>query len=87
MGVQYAMKKMSQKGNVSMVRLYWKMKLLKERMLVPLQNEEGVGLVEIALIILVIIGLAMIFKEKVTDLLDEIFQNATYQNLIGEVSN
>ncbi len=40
-----------------------------------LKEEEGAGVIEVAVIILILIGLALIFKEKVTELLDSIFGN------------
>lgn len=39
------------------------------------QDESGMGIVEIAIIILVIISLALLFQDKVEEFLNEIFQS------------
>ena len=39
-----------------------------------LQDERGAGVVELILIIVVLIGLVMIFKEQITDLVNDIFE-------------
>lgn len=59
-----------------------RVKKIKDRALEPFVNEDGVGLVEIALIIIVIIGLAYVFKEQVNTLLENIFSNMDYSNLM-----
>ena len=38
-----------------------------------LKNEEGIGTVEMILILVVLIGLVLIFKEKLTSLVGDIF--------------
>lgn len=38
-----------------------------------LQEEDGAGVVEVILILVVIIGLVLIFKEQLNDLVDKIF--------------
>lgn len=43
------------------------------------QKNEGMGTVEIILIIVVLIGLVVIFKEQITDLVNEIFKKITKQ--------
>lgn len=43
------------------------------------RKNEGMGTVEIILIIVVLIGLVIIFKEQITDLVDEIFEKITRQ--------
>ena len=43
------------------------------------QKEEGMGTVEIILIIVVLIGLVIIFKEQITDLVNNIFSKITKQ--------
>lgn len=44
-----------------------------------LQNEDGVGTVEVVLLILVAVGLVLIFKDKITDLVNSIFSRITSQ--------
>ena len=44
-----------------------------------LQKNEGMGTVEIILIIVVLIGLVIIFKDQITDLVNEIFKKITKQ--------
>ncbi len=44
-----------------------------------LQKNEGMGTVEIILIIVVLIGLVIIFKEQITDLVNDIFKKITKQ--------
>ena len=39
-----------------------------------LKDERGAGVVELILIIVVLIGLVMIFKEQITDLVNDIFE-------------
>ncbi len=60
-----------------MKKLYFKMFLLKERFvssfISKLRENEGAGVIEVAVIILILIGLSLIFKDKVTELLDNIF--------------
>lgn len=42
-------------------------------------NEEGMGTVEVILIILVLIGLVIIFKNQITSLVESIFKKITSQ--------
>ena len=42
-----------------------------------LQEEDGVGVVEVVLILVVLIGLIVIFKSKLTVLLNSIFSTIT----------
>jgi len=44
-----------------------------------LTEEEGMGTVEIILIIVVLVGLVLIFKERITDLVGKIFEKITKQ--------
>ncbi len=43
------------------------------------KKQEGMGTVEIILIIVVLIGLVIIFKDKITDLVNDIFSKITKQ--------
>ena len=44
-----------------------------------LNEEEGMGTVEIILIIVVLVGLVLIFKEQITDIVESIFSKITKQ--------
>lgn len=44
-----------------------------------IQKQEGMGTVEIILIIVVLIGLVIIFKDSITDLVNDIFKKITKQ--------
>lgn len=42
-------------------------------------EEEGMGTVEVILIIVVLVGLVIIFKEKITEIVNSIFSKITNQ--------
>ncbi|MFR4351852.1 MAG: Flp1 family type IVb pilin [Roseburia sp.] len=42
-----------------------------------IKEEDGVGVVELILILVVLIGLVLIFKEQLTDLVNNIFDTIT----------
>lgn len=44
-----------------------------------LTEEDGMGTVEVILIIVVLVGLVIIFKEKITDIVNSIFDKITNQ--------
>lgn len=44
-----------------------------------LTEEDGMGTVEVILIIVVLVGLVVIFKEKITDIVNSIFTKITNQ--------
>ncbi|MBQ2804006.1 MAG: hypothetical protein IJF07_08930 [Lachnospiraceae bacterium] len=44
-----------------------------------LTQEDGMGTVEIILIIVVLVGLVIIFKEQITDIVESIFKKITSQ--------
>ena len=52
---------------------------LQRKMGKILYDEEGMGTVEVILIILVLIGLVIIFKSQLTDLVESIFTKITKQ--------
>lgn len=66
-----------------MKRMYAKMMCLvaglQRRIGKILHDEEGMGTVEVILIILVLIGLVIIFKSQLTDLVESIFTKITKQ--------
>lgn len=44
-----------------------------------LQEEDGMGTVEIILIIVVLVGLVLIFKDQITKIVESIFKKITTQ--------
>ena len=66
-----------------MKRMYAKMRCLaaglQRKMGKILHDEEGMGTVEVILIILVLIGLVINFKSQLTDLVESIFTKITKQ--------
>lgn len=42
-------------------------------------EEDGMGVVEVILIIVILISLALLFKEQITELVDKILQKITKQ--------
>ena len=42
-----------------------------------IMEEDGVGVVELILILVVLIGLVLIFKEQITNLVNDIFKTIT----------
>ena len=45
-----------------------------------LQEEDGIGVVEIILILVVLIGLVLIFKSQLTSLVETIFEKITRES-------
>lgn len=45
-----------------------------------IQNEDGVGVIEVVLILVVLIGLVIIFKSQITSLLNNIFSEINKQS-------
>lgn len=43
-------------------------------------EEDGVGVIEVVLILVVLIGLVIIFKSQITDLLENIFKEINTQS-------
>lgn len=44
-----------------------------------LEEEDGMGTVEVILIIVVLVGLVLIFKEEISDIIDSLFSKITSQ--------
>ena len=44
-----------------------------------LKEEDGMGTVEVILIIVVLVGLVLIFKEQLTDIVENLFRKITNQ--------
>lgn len=53
---------------------------LSKKIKEALHNEEGIGVVEIILILVVLIGLVIIFKEQLTTLMGTIFETITSES-------
>ncbi len=45
-----------------------------------IMGEDGIGVIEVVLILVVIIGLVIIFKEQITKLLENIFKEINSQS-------
>lgn len=54
----------------------WRLYYLKR----ILQEERGIGVVEVILILVVLIGLVLIFKSQLTSLVQNIFQKITSES-------
>lgn len=54
----------------------WKLKQIAE----VLKEERGIGVVEVILILVVLIGLVLIFKTQLTNLVETIFQKITSES-------
>ena len=66
-----------------MGRLIWKIKNQNELIRRFVEEEDAVGVVEIILILVVLIGLVIIFKEQLTELVQSILSKiATQSNSI-----
>ena len=65
--------------------MYWKNRTvngawkLQRRVYEVLRHEDGVGTVEVVLLILVATGLVLIFKDRITELVTNIFGKITSQ--------
>lgn len=44
-----------------------------------LQEEDGMGTVEVILIVVVLVGLVVIFKDQISDIIDSLFDKITKQ--------
>lgn len=63
-----------------MAMLMWKMKATGERIRELLKDEQGIGVVEVILILVVLIGLVIIFKSQLTSLVNTIFEKITSES-------
>ncbi|MGL5435902.1 MAG: Flp1 family type IVb pilin [Lachnospiraceae bacterium] len=45
-----------------------------------IQNEDGIGVIEVVLILVVLIGLVIIFKSQITTLLNNVFSEINKQS-------
>ena len=56
------------------------MEMLKKELMAFLKEEDGVGVIEIVLILVVLIGLVIIFKKQITTLLNNVFKEINSQS-------
>ena len=61
-------------------RMRWKGCQLKKRITDILCDEKGIGVVEVILILVVLIGLVIIFKSQLTSLVNTIFEKITSES-------
>lgn len=45
-----------------------------------LEEEDGMGTVEVILIIVVLVGLVIIFKDRITEIVEDLFKKITSQS-------
>ena len=53
---------------------------IKKELAAFLKEEDGVGVIEIVLILVVLIGLVIIFKKQITTLLNNVFKEINSQS-------
>lgn len=56
------------------------MEMVKKGLAAFLKEEDGVGVIEIVLILVVLIGLVIIFKKQITTLLNNVFKEINSQS-------
>lgn len=56
------------------------METVKKELAAFLKKEDGVGVIEIVLILVVLIGLVIIFKKQITTLLNNVFKEINSQS-------
>lgn len=61
-------------------RMRWNSFRLKKRITDVLRAEKGIGVVEVILILVVLIGLVIIFKSQLTSLVNTIFEKITSES-------
>lgn len=76
--MKYLKKKENQNGKEQwrevLVSFYlWQCQKMQE-MKEYISNNRGVGIVEIAMLILIVVALALVFRDKISTLLEDIFQ-------------
>ena len=65
---------------IYMAIIMWKMKMAGQRIREQLEDEQGIGVVEVILILVVLIGLVIIFKSQLTSLVNTIFEKITSES-------
>lgn len=81
-GNLYSINKVSKTVQEKGIQGHLQLNKLKDALLKPLSNEDGLGIVEIALIIIIIIGLAFMFKEEVEAMLEGLFDAMEYSEFV-----
>ncbi len=66
--------------NEILIKTYVKSKCFLDKLI---QSEEGMGMVELALIIIILIGLALIFKTEIEKFMTKIFEEFNIDALKG----
>lgn len=70
---------MNYRGEMSMLKK-WKENKMVQEWNAFWRQEEGVGVIEVVLILVVLIGLVIIFKTQITKLLENIFKEIESQS-------
>ena len=63
-----------------MAMVLWKIKETGRKIKDKLEDEQGIGVVEVILILVVLIGLVIIFKSQLTSLVNTIFEKITSES-------
>lgn len=63
-----------------MAMFMWKIRAAGRRIKEQLEDEKGIGVVEVILILVVLIGLVIIFKSQLTSLVNTIFEKITSES-------
>lgn len=63
-----------------MAMMLWKIKETLWKAKDKLEDEQGIGVVEVILILVVLIGLVIIFKSQLTSLVNTIFEKITSES-------
>lgn len=63
-----------------MAKILWKIKETGLRIKANLEDKQGIGVVEVILILVVLIGLVIIFKSQLTSLVNTIFEKITSES-------
>lgn len=63
-----------------MAMIIFKIRTLGQRMMGLLKDKQGIGVVEVILILVVLIGLVIIFKSQLTSLVNTIFEKITSES-------
>lgn len=69
------MKNVMNVANLKMLNGEFVMSRLRQSIRTYLKDEEGAGVIELVLILVVLIGLVLVFKDKIGVLLNNIFRN------------
>lgn len=76
---------MNEGMKAGMESLYFKALICKMKFADKMRENDGAGVIEVAVIILVLIGLAIVFKDKIHTTLENIFTQ--YDGKVTELNN